>query len=98
MVPRQPQRAAISLSGTGYQLRTTWCAPAACWMLDIMDQGGNPLVQGVPLITGSGLLEQYAYLGITGELLVQTDNDPDAVPTFDSLGVLGHIYYVSNPE
>ncbi len=41
-----------------------------CWGLDIGDASNNPIVCGIPLIPGVNLLAQYAYLGISGELIV----------------------------
>ena len=89
-----PQKIALALSGTGYQLTLHWCAPATCWILDIADQNGNPLIQGLQLVTGAGLLAQYEYVGIVGDLLAQTDFDPSAVPTFENLGTTSQLYYV----
>ena len=67
------------------------------WVLDVYDSGGNPIVTGIPLVTGENLLAQYAYLGFIGGLWVQTTSDPDAVPTFQNLGGDGQLYYVTNP-
>lgn len=92
-----PQQLAVSLSGTVYNLRMSWCKPAQCWILDVSDANGVPVLQGVPLVTGTNLLGQYAYLGIPGKLVVLTDSDPDAVPTFTDLGSQGHVYYVTTP-
>ena len=89
-----PQKMSLALSGTAYQLTIHWCVPADCWILDIADQNSNPLIQGIPLITGAGLLAQYEYVGIIGDLLAQTDFDPNAVPTFDNLGDTSQLYYV----
>ena len=88
------QKLSVSLNGTAYQVTLHWCAPSACWVADIADQGGDPIVSGIPLVTGSPLLEQYAYLGIPGDLFVQTDFDAYAVPTFDNLGKTSHLYFV----
>lgn len=95
VVPAQAQRLSIQLGQQTYNLRLTWCAPASCWILNINDQDDAPIVQGLPLITGAYLLEQYGYLGIVGQLLVQSDNDPNTVPTFSNLGVTGHLYYLT---
>ena len=92
-----PQTLGISLSGTVYTLRVTWCWPASVWILDILDSSANPILTGVPMVTGANLLEQYAYLGIGGKLYVQSDNDPGAPPTFTNLGQQGHLYYVTQP-
>lgn len=88
------QAFATTVSGAEYGLKLKWNGAASCWMLDISDATGNPLVSGIPLITGADLLEQYRYLGIPGQLFVQTDNDTDAVPTQDNLGSLGRLYFV----
>lgn len=100
LVPREipftanPQSVQISLSGVVYRLTIMWNAEAACWVLDVADINGVPILSGVPLITGADLLAQYEYLGIGGQMQVQTDNDTFAVPTFDNLGTLGHLYYL----
>ncbi len=89
-----PQTFTISLSGTEYRLTVQWRnADGAGWILDIADTSNNPIIEGIPLVTGVNLLEQYAYLGFTGVLWVQTTADPDAVPTFDNLGVGSHLYW-----
>lgn len=89
-----PQTFTVSLSGTEYRLTVQWRdAEGAGWVVDIADTSGNPIIQGIPLVTGVNLLDQYAYLGFTGVLWVQTTADPYAVPTFDNLGVDSHLYW-----
>lgn len=91
-----PQSFTISLSGTEYRLTVQWRdAEGAGWVVDIADTSGNPIIQGIPLVTGVNLLDQYAYL-ISGVLWVQTTADPDAVPTFDNLGIGSHLYWYTN--
>lgn len=65
------------------------------WVLQIADQSGNVLVSGIPLVTGANLLAQYAHLGFSGGLYVQTTNNPDAVPTFSNLGSDALLYWVT---
>jgi len=65
------------------------------WVLDIADVSSDPIVQGIPLVTGCDLLAQYAYLGIPGQLVVQTDGSPDTMPTYANLGTNSHLYYVA---
>ena len=91
-----PRKFSIFLSGTEYNLTLTWCAPAGCWILDIADANGAPLLTGRPIITGADLLAQFAYVGVYGQLVAQTDNDPGAVPTFDNLGSTSQVYYLSD--
>ncbi|NTG86211.1 hypothetical protein G6L15_08635 [Agrobacterium rhizogenes] len=91
-----PQTFSILLSGVSYQLTVRYAdVPMGGWLLDIADQAGDDILCGAPLVTGHDLLEQYAYLGIGGQLLVQTDADQDAVPTFDNLGVESHLFFVT---
>lgn len=89
-----PQTFPISLSGLSYQLLVYWCWPAQCWMLDIYDRSLNPILLGTPLVTGADLLAQYRYLGIPGELVVQTDSDTLELPTFTNLGAGSHLYFI----
>jgi predicted Zn-dependent protease with MMP-like domain len=89
-----PQRFNITLSGVQYRLAVVWRnAEQGGWVLDIADVNGNPIIQGIPLVTGANLLEQYDYLGLGGVLWCQTTDNPDAVPTFDNLGVGSHLYW-----
>jgi hypothetical protein len=89
-----PQSFTIPLNGIDYAMRVSWCKPSQCWLLDISSSDGTPLALGIPLVTGDDLLAQYEYLGIGGALVVQTDSDLDVVPDFDSLGTVGHLYFV----
>lgn len=91
-----PQIFSIALGGIGYRITLLWRDPAPGWVIDIADSAGATLVQGIPLVTGANLLEQYGHLGFTGGLHVQTDNDADAVPTIDNLGSTSHLYFATS--
>jgi hypothetical protein len=69
------------------------------WTMDIADAVGNSIIGGIPLVTGSNLLEQYSYLGILlpGQaLFVASDGQQaDAVPTYTNLGAQSHLYLYS---
>ena len=90
------QTFSVMLAGVSYNMTVRWNIPAACWMLDIADTNDNPILSGLPMITGADLLEQYGYLNIGGQLIVSSDNDPNQVPTYTSLGTLGHLYFIPN--
>ncbi len=90
-----PQSFSISLNSVIYNLTIVWNTQSTSWTLDIADVNSNPILQGIPLITGADLLEQYAYAGIGGSLYVQSDGDQTAVPTFSNLGTTGHLYFVT---
>jgi hypothetical protein len=86
----------ISLANVVYKMTLVWrAAPEGGWVLDIADSDSVPILAGIPLVTGADLLAQYAYLGFGGELIVQTDHDVDAVPTFENLGDTSHLYFVT---
>ena len=53
----------------------------------------NPMACGIPLVTGENIFKQFAYLGLP-PTWVTTDGDPDAVPTWDNLGELSHVYFL----
>jgi hypothetical protein len=89
-----PQILSITLSGVAYQLTVWWNNQCQSWMVDIADTNGNPILTGIPLVTGADLLEQFAYLDFGGQLVCQTQNDPDAVPTFANLGTTGNLYWI----
>jgi hypothetical protein len=93
----EPQRFSIDLGGELYQLRVMWNKDAQAWMLDIQSDGGIDLLLGAPLVPGLDILRQYPQLLIPGALIVQTDHDAEAVPTFDNLGVTGRLYFVTEP-
>lgn len=91
-----PQRFNISLAGTVYSLTFLYRdAPMGGWCLDINDNLGNPLVCGIPLITGADLLAQYAYLNFGGAMVIFSDGNKALVPTFDNLGSGSHLYWVT---
>lgn len=90
----QPQTLQITLVGTQYQLTVRWNDANQAWTLDIADSSSNPIISGIPMVTGSDLLAPYGYLGFGGQLIVQTTNNVDAVPTLDNLGTDGNLYFV----
>lgn len=96
-IPLSPvgQNFQIDLGPTSYGLAITYNESAGCWFMDIADETGVTLVTAIPLVTGCDLLDQYRYLGFVGSLEVQTDHDPDAIPTASNLGVEGRLYYIS---
>lgn len=96
LIPSTAQTFTVTLVGVTYTMTVTWCAPASCWMIDIADQNAVPIVSGIPMITGADLLSAYGYLGIGGQLFVQSDFDTNAVPTFDNLGDTSHLYFISD--
>lgn len=90
-----PQNFSVTLGGARLQFTTAWRNTGGSgWVIDIADGNKVGLVSGLPLVTGTDLLGQHQHLGIPGQLWVQTDSNPDAVPTFDNLGITSHLYWV----
>lgn len=86
----------VQLVNVSYKLTFRWNAVAVCWVMDIADAEEVPIVQGIPVVTGTDLLSPYAYLGIGGGLVALTEGNQDAVPTFENLGSGGNVYFVSD--
>lgn len=97
--PAMAQTFTISLAGVLYRMTLRYRENGgAGWVMTIAQPDGTILLDGKPLTTGRDLLEQFRYLGIAGGLVVQTDGDIYAVPTFDDLGLQSHLYFVQPIE
>jgi len=97
-IPLTPeaQTFTITLGSVEYRITLVWReANEGGWVIDILTINDEPIIAGIPLVTGADLLAQYSYLGLCGELRVQTDNDPDEVPTFENLGDTSHVYFIT---
>lgn len=90
-IPLQPQAQHfdVVLNGTDYQMRLVWNTIQGVWILDLSDTDGNALAQGLPLVDGADILQQLAYLGLGGALMV------DVVPTYAGLGTVGQLFFLT---
>ena len=79
------QTISVVLLNITYRFTLQWREAVQTWFLDIADDSGNPLVQGLALVLGSNLLHQYQYLGIGGGLVVTCDTGTN----FNSAAMLG---------
>lgn len=96
-----PQQVQITLAGVDYVLTVKWNDIGQSWILDIQDVNENDLVKGLPLVTGTDLLDGLQYLGIGGALWVldNSGNIPALVPDLNTLGNSENLYfYTSNPN
>jgi len=92
-----PEKFKITLGGVDYHLTFTYQnTQDGGWYLNIADSLNNPIVNGIPLVTGVNLLAKYPHLGFAGRLWVQTDHAPDSVPTFKNLGTEANLYWVTD--
>jgi hypothetical protein len=85
----------VRLGSRRYLTSWRYNAAAGCWLLSIADENKVPILSSIPVVTGLDLLAPYRYAGIEGSLVVQTDHNADAVPTYANLGQDGNVYYVT---
>lgn len=70
-----PQKFNISLAGTTYRLSFVYRNGCyANWVMDIADNSGNAILNGLPLVEGADLLSQYQYLGLGFSLYCTFEN------------------------
>ena len=92
----QAQQFNIVLGGTEYTLNVYWNNQNSTWVIDLLDSTGiTEILTGIPLVTGTDLFSQYAYLNLGGQLIAQTDGNIYAPPTYDNLGATGHLYFIT---
>jgi hypothetical protein len=91
----EPQKLVIELAGKTYSLFVYWNFAASCWMLNIFSEFDGAILTGIPLVVGSNLLEQYAYLELGGSLIANTGDDTGP-PSYANLGTIGHLYFVTS--
>jgi hypothetical protein len=96
-----PQIFNIVLDGVHYTLNLHWNdaeISGKTWIIDILDADTRePILNGIPLVTGCNLLEQYGYLGFNDVLEAYTDGSLEP-PSFDNLGSDGNLYFITNFE
>lgn len=94
----QPQYVSFRLAGVLYRFKLGWNTWLECWIVDVLTPSGRPIVEGIPLVMGCNLLEQFEYLGLGGQLFGLSDHGPaEVVPDFYDLGVNGHVYFFPDP-
>lgn len=88
----EPQSFTITLAAKEYRFTVRWLeVDEGGWMLDIQEpENSEPILMGIPLITGADLLEQYAYLEFGGKLFVGSE----LPPTIDNLGTEVELVFV----
>ena len=87
------QIVSVVINNISYIFTIVWRDPMG-YVMDINDTNNNPIVQGISLITGLNLLEQYDYLNFPGELVVLSDGIINQVPTYSDLGISTHLCLV----
>ena len=93
-----PQTFNINLADREYRLTVRWNAAIGgeSWWLDIATPDrGEPILSGIPIVTGVDLLGQYEYMNFGGALVCYSGSS-DAIPTFDNLGTENELLFVVN--
>ena len=84
----------IQLAGQSLRMRLLY-RDSAGWVLDILNSNSQPLVNGIPLVTGVDLLAPYAWLGFSGGLWVVSDDEAQTCPGKTTLGNTSHLYFIT---
>jgi hypothetical protein len=82
----------IQLGGVNYKMRLQH-RDCAGWILDIMHPNSEPIVSGIPLVSGVDLLAQYSYLDFDGALIFVCA-DPQNETSKEELGKSNKLYFV----
>lgn len=95
-IPLEPasQTFQIALAGIVYSVTLWWSTIGNCWNMSFADANQVPIIDSIPLVTGVDLLGPFEYLDFGGQLVVQTDHDSGAIPTYTNLGKTSHVYFV----
>lgn len=89
------QSFSITLSNVNYNVLIVWNNVAKCWCIDFSDANQVLILSSIPLVTGVDLLLPYPNLNFGGKLFAETDHNLTTPPTFDNLGITGHLYWVT---
>ncbi|HBH7053963.1 TPA: hypothetical protein KV183_003460 [Morganella morganii] len=71
-VSNKNQQFDIQLDGGRYRIRLVY-RQFCGWVADMMDQAGTDIFTGVPLVSGTDILEPYRYMGFNGSLIFVCD-------------------------
>lgn len=92
----EAQQIRIQLGDVDYVVRFGWGDTAdGGWFIDIADADAVPILRGLALTAGENVLQQFDYLGIAGEIRVQTDGDDLVEPTYANLGSNGKVLFIT---
>jgi hypothetical protein len=89
-----PQTFNIFLSGKEYRLTVRWnAAIEGGWWLDVAAADkGEPILSGIPIVTGADLLGPYGYLGFGGSLVCWSGASNQA-PAYENLGIENELLF-----
>ena len=79
-----------------YTCRVAWNSRAEWWFIDILDADEVVLINGVPLLLGSNIIEQYN-LGIGGLSVINTEGTEEDA-TSENLGTTVLLIHLTEAE
>ena len=97
-VPTNPRSETflITLAGVQYKITLRWVNTIETgWLMDVAKGDGTPLVNGIAVVSGIDLLGQYPQYNFGGKLGVFVSGDPTGVPTYETLGNEGKLYFIA---
>ncbi|EHV49013.1 putative bacteriophage protein [Escherichia coli DEC5E] len=83
------QQFSIVLGGVTWRISIIW--RVLYWIMDLQNDRGEPVISGIPLVTGADLLAQYACMGLGFKLVVVCDDNTQDYPTKIDLGGRSHL-------
>lgn len=90
-----PQTLTIQLGSVNYKLELQWGYSNNTWLMHLSTDTGIRLLSSIPLVAGTNLLEPYAYMNLGGSLYAQTEGELYVAPTYENLGTLGRVFFVT---
>lgn len=83
------QEFSINIAGTTYRISIIW--RDLYWIMDLQNDRAEPVISGIPLVTGADLLAQYAHMNLGFKLVVVCDDNAQDYPTKTDLGGRSHL-------
>lgn len=91
----EPQAQSIALGANTYEVQVQWGYTNNTWLMHLNDENGVRLISSIPLVAATDLLEPYAYMNLGGSLYARTEGDFLTPPTYENLGTLGRLFFVT---
>lgn len=83
------QKFSINIAGTTYRISIIW--RDLYWIMDLQNDRAEPVISGIPLVTGADLLAQYAHMNLGFKLVMVCDDSAQDYPTKSDLGGRSHL-------
>jgi len=82
-----------------YFLSFKWSTRGEYWILDILDQDKNNLINGIKIVKGRNLLAPYQYKNIPqGFLMLVEPSDMESIIDKEDLGDVANLIYATEDE